>query len=100
MMLVQKLRLRALALLVALGLGVIGAVSLASLPVWPVVGVAVTAAALVMNRMASRLDGAVCWGCGGTIADQPAGEYGVTCSACGTINQRIARSDAASDRRA
>lgn len=100
MMLVQKLRLRALALVVALGLGVLGAVSLASLPVWPVVGVAVTAAALVMNRMASRLDGEVCWGCGGTIAEQPAGEYGVTCAGCGTINQRLTRAEAEDERRA
>lgn len=89
MNLVQKLRLRVLAILVATALAVIGAVSIASLPVWPVLGVAVTAAVLVVNRVTSRLSDGVCWECGGTIEGRPAGEYGVECPGCGALNTGV-----------
>jgi len=83
----HKIRLRVLALLVATTLAAIGAVSLAALPVWPVVGFAVATVALAINGMTSRLNHPVCWGCGGDIAKIPSGEYGVICPACGSITQ-------------
>lgn len=83
----HKIRLRVLALLVATALAAIGAVSLAALPVWPVVGVAVATFAFAMNSMTSRLSHPVCWGCGGDIAKIPSGEYGVICPTCGAITQ-------------
>lgn len=83
----HKIRLRVLALLVATALAAIGAVSLAALPVWPVVGVAVATAAFVFNSMTSKLSHPVCWGCGGDIAKIPSGEYGVICPKCGSITQ-------------
>jgi predicted RNA-binding Zn-ribbon protein involved in translation (DUF1610 family) len=87
MTLMHKVRLRVLALVVATTLAAIGAVSLAALPVWPVVGVAVATFALAMNTMTAKLGKAVCWGCGTSIAGQPVGEYGVVCPQCGAVSQ-------------
>jgi predicted RNA-binding Zn-ribbon protein involved in translation (DUF1610 family) len=92
----HKIRLRVLAMALALVLAAIGAVSWAALPVWPVVGVAVAAAAYAMNRMTARLSHPVCWGCGGDILNQPESPYGVQCPSCGAITPvgtRTARAD-------
>lgn len=83
----HKIRLRVLGLLVAIALAAIGAVSLAALPTWPVVGVAVATVALAINSMTSRLSAPVCWGCGDDVAKIPSGEYGVICPKCGSITQ-------------
>lgn len=85
----HKVRLRVLAFMVGVGLAVFGAVSLASLPFWPVFGVAVAAVAVAVNRMTSRLTHPTCWGCGADITGQPPGEYGVMCAACGSLNQDV-----------
>jgi predicted RNA-binding Zn-ribbon protein involved in translation (DUF1610 family) len=83
----HKIRLRALALVVAIALVAIGAISLAALPTWPVVGAAVATVALALNSMTSRLSQPTCWGCGESIAKMPSGEYGVICPNCGAITQ-------------
>jgi predicted RNA-binding Zn-ribbon protein involved in translation (DUF1610 family) len=87
MMWLHKVRLRVLALVVATALAAIGAVSLAALPVWPVVVGAVATVALMVNTMTAKLNQPVCWGCGKSIANQPAGEYGVICPQCGALSQ-------------
>ena len=84
----HKIRLRVLALLVCVVLAVIGIVSWAALPVWPVVGVAFATVAIVVNGMTSRLSQAVCWGCGEDISKIPSGEYGVICPHCGTLTEK------------
>lgn len=84
----HKIRLRVLALLVCVILGVIGVVSWAAVPVWPVIGVAFATVALVVNTVASRLSHPVCWGCGQDIAQIPSGEYGVICPHCGTLTEK------------
>lgn len=85
MTLLHRIRLRVLAVLVAVGIVVIAAISWASLPVWPVVGVAFAAVALVVNNMTNRLSQPVCWGCGQDISKQQAGAYGRICPACGSV---------------
>ena len=84
---VHKVRLRVFALIVGIVLAAIGGVSFASGPVWPVIGVAVAATALVVNRMTARLAEPVCWGCEENLTGRPAGDYGVVCPRCGAINE-------------
>jgi len=84
--LMQRIRLRVFALLVATTLAVIGAVSWAALPLWPVIGVAVATVAFVVNGMTSKLAQPVCWTCGEDLSRQQAGEYGVMCPGCGSLN--------------
>jgi hypothetical protein len=86
MLWMQKLRLRVFALMVALLLLVFGIIGMLSIPVLPVVGVAITIAVTMVNTMASRLDTLTCAGCGESIAQAPAGTHGIACSGCGTIN--------------
>jgi hypothetical protein len=83
---VHRIRLRVFALVVGATLVVIGAVSWAALPVWPVIGVAVATVAFVFNGVTSRLAQPVCWTCGADLARQQAGEYGVMCPGCGSLN--------------
>jgi hypothetical protein len=97
----HKLRLRALGMALALTLAAIGAVSIAALPVWPVIGVTVAAAALAVNRITSRLAHPTCWGCGTNIHNEPESPYGVQCPACGAITPvgtRLAKADSEDDR--
>lgn len=87
MMWLQKIRLRAFAMVVAVALAAIGVVSFAALPVWPVVVASVATVALMLNSLTAKLGQPVCWGCGKSIAGHPAGEYGVICPDCGTLTQ-------------
>ncbi len=89
----HRLRLRVLAVLAATTLTAIAVVSWAALPLWPVIGVAVAAAALVVNTVASRLSHPVCWGCGADLSLQKPGEYGLACPRCGSISDMLARHD-------
>lgn len=84
----HRLRLRAFALLVAMTLAAIGIASVAALPVWPALGFAVAAVALVVNRMASRLDHPTCLSCGSDLSGQPRGVHGTFCPGCGAVNER------------
>jgi hypothetical protein len=77
-----------LALLVGVALCVIGIVSFAAVPLWPLLGVAFATVALCVNTMTSRLNSPVCWGCGEDVASQPSGEYGVICPSCGSITSK------------
>lgn len=85
----HRLRLRVFAILVAATLGVIGVVSIASVPLWPAVGFAVAAVALVVNRVASRLDAPTCLACGADLTAQARGEHGIICPGCGSISDVI-----------
>lgn len=86
MTMMHRIRLRVFAVLVGTTLAVIGAVSWAALPVWPVVLGAVATIALVVNGMTSRLNQPVCWTCGEDISKQAAGTYGAVCPKCGSLN--------------
>lgn len=82
----QRIRLRVLALLVGTTLAVIGLVSFAAWPVWPVVGVAVATVAIAVNTMAHRLSQPVCYSCGKELTKRDPGEHGVVCEQCGSLN--------------
>lgn len=84
----HTLRRRALWILVGTGFTVLGVASVTALPVWPVVGVAVAAVALVLNTMTSRLQATSCLGCAGDLSGQPVSARGRMCPSCGTINER------------
>lgn len=86
----QRIRLRVLALLVAVALVVIGTVSFAALPLWPVLGVAVAATVFVVSTITSRLSHPTCWSCGADLSGSPAGAYGAACARCGAISQHLA----------
>lgn len=86
----HKLRLRAFALIVGTALGAFALVSWATLPLLPVIGVAVAVMALAMGSMTTKLGAATCLDCGADLSGKPAGVYGVTCPSCGAINLRLA----------
>lgn len=85
---VHRLRLRALALVVAAALVVVGIVSVAAVPVWPAIGMAVAAVALVVNRIGARLDDPRCLACGTDVSKEPRGQYGVICPKCGGLSDQ------------
>lgn len=83
----QKLRLRALAILVAFGLAAVAAVSFGA-AVLPAIGMAAVAMAFAMNTLTARLAQPACYGCGASLAGLPGGSHGVLCPGCGWINDR------------
>lgn len=86
MTVLHTMRLRVLGVVIGLALATIGVLSWMALPVLPVVGFAVAAAAVVVNSMTSRLSKPLCRGCGFDLSGEPAGQYGVVCTACGRID--------------
>ncbi len=83
-----KMRLKILAYVVGLTLGALGIASLTTVPAWPVVGVAVAACVVMINRAAHRLSQPTCLGCGRDIAQLPTNEHGVACPGCGMVSRR------------
>ena len=86
MPLLHKIRLRVLAVLVALTLAVWAAISLAALPALPVLGVAIFTAAAAVNQLTARLGTPTCGGCGGKLEGSKLGAYGIECPHCGRLN--------------
>ncbi len=88
----HRIRLRAFGLVLGLTLVVIAMLSLTTLPAWPVVGVAVAAAAVAVNTMASklRLEQPICVHCRRDLSDQTPGVYGIVCPQCGTVDASLA----------
>jgi len=82
-----RIRLRALAYLVAIALFALGVISLTTVPAWPVLGVAFACAVVAVNRIAARLDVPVCLQCGTSLDDRAPGEHGIACAQCGAVNQ-------------
>jgi len=85
----HKIRLRVFAVLVATILAVIGVLTWATVPAWPVVGVAIITVAAVVNQMTSRLAQPVCYQCGGDLDTASTGVYGVICPGCGAVNDAV-----------
>lgn len=87
-------RLRALAVLVGIGLGAFAIVSFAAAPIWPVIGVAVATAVVALNGITARLSTPTCWGCGHDLSGVAVGEHGATCPSCGSVSEvRVAAGD-------
>ncbi len=84
------LRLRALAILLGTAITSLALISLAALPAVPVIGVAVATVLISINQLTKHLTATMCTSCKADLVDQPAGEHGVICPACGSLNQRFA----------
>lgn len=90
----HKIRLRVFAVLVAAILAVIGVLAWATVPAWPVVGVAIITVAAVVNSMTTRLAEPVCYQCGSALREADPGCYGLICDGCGAVNEVVPRGDA------
>jgi len=84
--LLNRLRRRTLAIVVAGVVASITAVSVAALPVLPVVGVALITVAAAVHSVTAPLKASVCTRCGTTMGDAEAGPYGAVCGSCGALN--------------
>lgn len=95
----HRLRMRTMAWVVGLLLAGFTVASAFALPLLPVLGVAVAAAAVMVNQVASRLVQPTCYGCGRNIAGLKGGAYGVECPDCGSLTQVLPREGRAADHR-
>lgn len=84
---IHRIRLKALAWVVAIVIAAIGAISLFAVPALPALGVAVAFVAVALNQIGHRLAQPTCYGCGSDLSGREPGQYGVECAECGTINQ-------------
>lgn len=86
----SKLRLRVLAWLLAVALAAVAVTTFVGGVGWvPVVGIAVTAAAVSLSKLTTRLAKPTCYGCGGDLSGRPIGVHGVACPSCGAVNQPL-----------
>ena len=93
-----KLKLRAAAYVIGVPLAVFAVMSIG--PAWmtlPLVGVAVAAVTVSLNKLGQRLESRTCWTCGTDLSSEPTGEHGVACRACGTLHQPTLALAAADD---
>ncbi len=82
-----KIRLRVFAYTVATVLAVWGAIALS--PAWamlPLVGVAVAAVTMTVNKVTARLARPTCWTCGFDLSAESPTPHGITCPDCGSLN--------------
>jgi hypothetical protein len=86
---IQRIRLKALAWVVAIAIVAVGAISVFAIPALPALGVAVAVVAVALNQIGHRLAQPTCYGCGADISGKAPGTYGVVCTECGTINQTL-----------
>ena len=87
MRLLAKARLKAFGVLIGVGVAAFSAISIATLPTAAVVGVAITAVAVVVSKIGAPFDEAVCHSCGDSLAGERAGAYGVICPGCGALSE-------------
>lgn len=84
----RVLRLKVLAYAIIIPLAAWGVIALS--PAWaaiPIVGVAVAAVTMTLNKMTHRLGQVTCWTCGADLQGAPESVVGVVCDKCGAINQ-------------
>lgn len=84
----RTLRLKVLAYALIIPLAAWGVIALS--PAWaalPIVGVAVAAVTMTLNKMTLRLGQVTCWTCGADLTGAPESVVGVVCDSCGAINQ-------------
>lgn len=81
-----KMRLRVAILIVGIPLAAAGLIAMT--PAWaalPVVGVAFAAVMTSMSKMTLRLNERTCLSCGADLRDEPVGDHGIICPACGAL---------------
>lgn len=96
----ERIRLKAMAVVLAVIVAAVGVIAWSTIPAWPVIGVGVAVVAVALNSIGSRLEKSVCYGCGQSMSGQPIGERGSICPACGTINQPLLAKGESHDERA
>ncbi len=84
---ISGLRIRAFFWVLGIALCTAAAIVFTSISWIPVIGVAVAAAAVSLNKVASRLSKPTCMGCGNDLSDQKLGNWGTVCHKCGSIHQ-------------
>ncbi len=57
----------------------------------PAVGTALAAAAVAVNRVASRMDRERCLQCGTDLTNRPVSPYGTACPQCGALHMPLRR---------
>ncbi len=85
----HKVRLRVFAVVLAGTLAVIGILAWATVPAWPIVGVAIITVAAVVSSMTTKLAMPVCYQCGSNLNTNETGCYGVICEGCGAVNEAV-----------
>jgi len=81
------LRLKTFSLVAGIALAAAALLLWTSFTWIPVVGVAVAAAVVAVNRAGHRLTEPVCYHCGQELKGLPDGEHGILCPACGALHQ-------------
>ena len=84
----SKLKIRAWVFVIGVPLAVVGVISIS--PAWltfPLVGVAVAAVTMTVNKVGQRLSQPTCWTCGEDLTNEDPAEHGIACPSCGALNQ-------------
>jgi nitrite reductase/ring-hydroxylating ferredoxin subunit len=86
----ERIRLRVLAIVLAVVVTGVALVAFTTLPTWPVlgpvIGATIAAFAVAVNTVGSRLAKNVCLHCGEKLSITHVGEHGVTCPCCGSLS--------------
>ncbi len=85
MLWISRTKLKLLAWLVGIALATTATIVLAGLPMLPVLGVAVAAAAVSVGKATMRMSRPRCLACGKDLSGQPHGAHGIACPGCGSI---------------
>lgn len=86
----QRLRRRALWVVLATSVVSVGIIVTTALPAIAVLTPAAITVLLALNSMTSKLTEHTCFGCGADIAEEPVSARGRMCPGCGAVNERIA----------
>ncbi len=86
MKILEKARLRFVWMLVGVAATAAGVIVWASLPAWPVIGVAAATLVVALNSITNRLDKDRCLGCGQGLRNAVYGEHGCVCPNCQQLN--------------
>jgi hypothetical protein len=84
----SKLKIRAWVFVIGVPLAIVGVISIS--PAWltfPLVGVAVAAVTMTVNKVGQRLSQPTCWTCGEDLREEAPAEHGIVCPSCGALNQ-------------
>jgi hypothetical protein len=82
-----QVRVKAFSLVAGIALAAAAVLLWTSLTWVPVVGVAVVAALVAVNRVGHRLTAPVCYNCGKDLSGTADGEHGIVCPGCGALHQ-------------
>lgn len=85
----SRLRLHAFVWTLLIGLAAWAVLAFTALAWLPIVGVALAATAVSVNKVASGLNRSTCIHCGADLSGHPPSQYGVPCPHCGGLHQLI-----------